>query len=256
LQCLDSLKLMATYDDTASFFDGTVDMYDEWFLRDIHYMDLLVSIVRRLRKYSPQCILELGCGTGNLSSLLAKHFPQSDVKAVDISQELLGQAAVKCASFPNVTFEMQDILGAVGDLPRGTSVVANYSLHHLVDAEKTLLCKELAGALGPGDVVLIGDVFYPPPPPSPDDTESARANAVLRLFYARAQYYLSVVGLDRCVFEIEHLPLVLQGRREHLVRQGYWSQIANAHGLLPVADDPVGPTELGNFLVELVSRAD
>ncbi len=249
---------MATHNDTASFFDGTADMYDEWFLRDVHYMDLLASIARRLRNYEPRHILELGCGTGNLSILLAKQFQQTHVRAIDISQELLGQAATKCAAFPNVTFEMQDMLSAVSDLPDRTCVVANYSLHHLSDVEKTLLCGKLGDTLAPGGAVLIGDVFYPPPPPpprAPGDEESARADAVLELFHARAQYYLSVVGLDRCVFEIEHLPLVLQRQREHLVQRGFWSGLAVAHGLLPIADEPIGPAELGNLLVELVPSA-
>ncbi len=54
------------------------------------------------------------------------------------------------------------------------------------------------------------------------------------------------------MFEVEHLPLVLQNRREHLVERGFWSKTAEANGLRPLADDPVGPPELGNFLVELV----
>jgi hypothetical protein len=64
-----------------------------------------------------------------------------------------------------------------------------------------------------------------------------------------------VVGLERCVFEVEHLPLVLQRRQEHLVERGYWSRLATSHGLAAVADEPVGPSELGNRLVELTRRA-
>ena len=158
---------MTTDGDIASFFDGTAEMYDEWFLQDTHYMDLLASIVRRLRDYRPRQILELGCGTGNLSVLLAKHFPRANVRAVDISQELLGQASVKGGGFPNLTFAMQDMLSAVADLPDDTCVVANYAVHHLVGAEKTLLFRGLGDNLGHRDVVLIGDVFSPPPPPPP-----------------------------------------------------------------------------------------
>jgi trans-aconitate methyltransferase len=158
---------MSTADDIATFFDDTVDVYDEWFLRDTYYQELLASIVHRLRKYRPRRILELGCGTGNLSILLGKYFPDSDVRAVDVSQELLGQAVTKSAAYPNVKFELRDMLGALDDLSDGTSVVANYSVHHLSDGEKVLLCKKLGEGLGSNDVALIGVVYHPPPPPPP-----------------------------------------------------------------------------------------
>ncbi len=156
---------MTTYQDTASFFDGTARLYDEWFLSDVHYMELLASIIRRLRRYEPRYILELGCGTGNLTALLGKHFPDAEVTAVDISHDLLGQATTKCAQFPNVRLTMEDMLSATDDMPAGASVIANYSLHHLVDTDKRRLCAQLARALAPDNVVLIGDLFYPPPPP-------------------------------------------------------------------------------------------
>ena len=37
-------------------------------------------------KYTPKSILELGCGTGNLTSLISKHFPSAKIFTVDISE--------------------------------------------------------------------------------------------------------------------------------------------------------------------------
>lgn len=243
-----------TYEDTASFFDGTARLYDEWFLRDIHYMAMLASLVRRLRRYQPRHIVELGCGTGNLSVLLGERFPDARVSAVDISRDLLEQATAKCAQLPNVSLIEADMMSAVGRMPSGASVIANYSLHHLLDADKRGLVAQLGRVLAPGSVVLIGDVFYPLSPPI-DESERRRAGAVLDLFHARAHYYLEVVGVERCTFEVEHLPLVLQHQREHLVEQGFWSRLATPHGLTVVADDPVGPPDLGNYIVELTRDA-
>jgi SAM-dependent methyltransferase len=158
---------MTTYENTAEFFDQTAGVYDDWFLKDRHYMELLASIVRRLRHYAPRRILELGCGTGNLTALMAKHLPDTAVTAVDISAELTGEAAVKCDGLPNVEVRIEDMVTAAAQLPSGASVVANYSVHHLVDDDKDRLCAELARSLTPGAAILIGDVFYPPPPPPP-----------------------------------------------------------------------------------------
>jgi ubiquinone/menaquinone biosynthesis C-methylase UbiE len=76
---------MTTYEDTAAFFDGTAGLYDDWFLKDVHYVQLAASIVERLRAHGPNRIIELGCGTGNLSVLLGRHFPEAEITGVDIS---------------------------------------------------------------------------------------------------------------------------------------------------------------------------
>lgn len=246
---------MTTYEDTAAFFDGTAGLYDDWFLKDVHYMRLLASIIERLLAYSPRRIIELGCGTGNLSVLIGKHFPEAEITGVDISRDLLNQASAKCASQPNVSLIEADIMATVKSIPDDASVVSNYALHHLTDPDKQRLCGSLGRVMAPGNAVVIGDVCYPPPHEAPGSSEQRRASAVLDLFHARARYYLEVVGLDRCAFEVEHLPLVLQRQREHLVEQGFWSGLAADNGLTVVADEPVGPSELGNFLIELTRDA-
>jgi ubiquinone/menaquinone biosynthesis C-methylase UbiE len=158
---------VTTYESTASFFDDTAGMYDDWFLRDVHYMRLLASIVERVRAYRPRHIVELGCGTGNLSLLLGKHLPEAEITAVDISSDLLEQAVAKCSSQPNVSLVEADMMSMVASMPSDASIVANYSLHHLTDEHKHELCEQLSRSLAHGSAVVIGDVLYPPPPPPP-----------------------------------------------------------------------------------------
>jgi len=51
--------------------------------------------------FSPADILEIGCGTGNYTTLLKDRFPRSDITAVDISEDMLDVAKEK--------FEASDI---------------------------------------------------------------------------------------------------------------------------------------------------
>jgi SAM-dependent methyltransferase len=241
---------MGSRDDIAAFFDANAGLYDPWFLADTYYLELLGAIVDRLASLAPAHIVELGCGTGNLTAVLGQRFPEASIVAVDVSRDSLTAASEKCARLPNVTVRQGDMLDAISGSAPGTSFVANYALHHLVDSEKELLCGRVARSLEGASAFVIGDVFHAAPA---DAGASVRARAILDLVYARAIYYLEVVGFARCLFEVEHLPLLLNNDREHLVERGFWSRIGEEHGLTSVVDEPVGPPELGNYLVELRS---
>jgi ubiquinone/menaquinone biosynthesis C-methylase UbiE len=239
---------MAARDDIASFFDANASLYDPWFRADTHYKELLGEIIDRLAPRAPRRLVELGCGTGNLSALLAERFPDASIVAVDVSHDSLIAAREKCARYLNIRFHEGDMLEAVADAAPGSVFVANYSLHHLVEPEKEALCVRVSERSGS---LVIGDVFHAAPVGA---EELQRAKAILDLIHARAHYYLDVVGLDRCVFEVEHLPLLLNDDREHVVERGFWSRVGSDHGLAALADEAVGPPELGNYIVELQSR--
>jgi ubiquinone/menaquinone biosynthesis C-methylase UbiE len=54
------------------------------------YLNLLSSCVGHFPKnFSPQSILDLGCGNGNLTTLLLKSLPKATVTLVDASSEMI-----------------------------------------------------------------------------------------------------------------------------------------------------------------------
>lgn len=55
-----------------------------------------------------ESILEIGCGTGNFTLLLAGRFPEADILALDFSQPMIEVAARKLASCGNVRFGCRD----------------------------------------------------------------------------------------------------------------------------------------------------
>lgn len=65
-------------------------------------------IVMAKEKGSFYKILEIGCGTGFLTKLLAEAFPHAEIQAIDISSEMLETAKTKLADYPNVSFMMAD----------------------------------------------------------------------------------------------------------------------------------------------------
>jgi SAM-dependent methyltransferase len=55
-----------------------------------------------------QTILELGCGFGRVTRLLAGHFPEAQITALDLSPDQLDHARTYCASLGNIGFQQYD----------------------------------------------------------------------------------------------------------------------------------------------------
>jgi malonyl-CoA O-methyltransferase len=53
-------------------------------------------------------ILEIGCGTGFLTKLLAEEYPQAMILATDIAPEMIGVAKAKLAQWQNVVYSVAD----------------------------------------------------------------------------------------------------------------------------------------------------
>jgi trans-aconitate 2-methyltransferase len=101
----------------------------------------LVALVDRSRPV--RRIVDLGCGTGELTASLATTFTGADVVGIDRSEAMLAQAATHRAD--DVRFELGD-LGTWSD--DGVDVVlANASLHWVPDHPAVLA--SWAGALSP-----------------------------------------------------------------------------------------------------------
>jgi len=93
--------------------------------------------------------IDLGCGPGNSTEVLAERFPTAAVSAIDNSSDMIAAAR---ARLPNVRFDLADI--ATWDPPRAYDVIlANASLQWLPD--HALLYPRLVGRLNAGGVLAV-----------------------------------------------------------------------------------------------------
>ncbi len=88
-------KFARVYDELMVDFD-----YEEWFA-------YIKDIFNRYDK-NPQNILEMACGTGNLSYYLAKE--RYDLTCFDISEDMLSQAYEKLRRYNNVDIMKADMI--------------------------------------------------------------------------------------------------------------------------------------------------
>lgn len=110
---------------------------------------LLECIPARTRR-----ILDLGSGEGRLLGLLLDHLPDATGVAVDFSDTMLARLDGRFGDDPRVTVIRHDLDAPLPDLGPFDAIVSSFAIHHLTDARKQALYREIHGQLQPGGVFL------------------------------------------------------------------------------------------------------
>ncbi len=103
-------------------------------------------------------VLDLGCGTGNLSNLLKSQ--DNHVWGTDFSPEMI---AIAKTNFPQITFAVQDVRQPLpAAFPKKYQfIVSAYVFHHFPLEEKIAIIKRLRDQnLVHGGVLVIGDIMF------------------------------------------------------------------------------------------------
>lgn len=147
------------FDLWADGYDQTVGLSDEENTYPFAgYKQVLNTIFREVMKRGGGDVLDVGFGTGVLTSKLYQHGcaiwgQDFSPRMVELTQSKLPKAQLYCGSFAD---------GLVPELKkqRYDAIIASYSLHHLTDEQKKTFIAELMNQLKSGGVLLIGDVAF------------------------------------------------------------------------------------------------
>jgi 2-polyprenyl-3-methyl-5-hydroxy-6-metoxy-1,4-benzoquinol methylase len=117
-----------------------------------HYRDFL------LRHVPAQCenVLEIGCGTGAFSRALA--LSAKNVTAIDLSSEMIRVARSRSSQFPQIEFEVGDIMTRALPAAHFDCIATIATLHHLSHAD---VLPKLKDALRPGGKLVVLDLYQP-----------------------------------------------------------------------------------------------
>jgi malonyl-CoA O-methyltransferase len=129
-----------TPDDIAQSFSSMADSYDAWAAAQRQMAARLVEALPE--RLADGLIVDLCCGTGALTELLHKRYPEAPILGVDVAE---GMIDVCRRRLPQLEFEVAD---AERFTPAPCALVAsNCGLHWLRDPAATV--RRLAGALVP-----------------------------------------------------------------------------------------------------------
>ncbi len=109
---------------------------------------------------SAEQILEIGCGTGNFTALLARRYPRAAITALDFSREMLDTAHLKLRSFPEIKLTCADGETFLAEgAPAGYDLIAsNGALQWFMDPRRAFA--DMARLLRPNGHLLCA-VFGP-----------------------------------------------------------------------------------------------
>jgi len=153
--------------DVAGIFDGAAAEYDRSRRRLVPDFEEFYGAAVAAIPYGPDesiRVLDLGAGTGLLSSIVAAKFPRSRVTLVDISVEMLRVARQRFADEPErfeyrvMDYARKPLPSALPGESRGYDVVVSaLSIHHLTNGDKRELFERVHDALVGGGVFVNAD---------------------------------------------------------------------------------------------------
>ena len=126
--CLKA-RLTQSFSRAAPTYDTYADVQPE----------VAACLMARLNNRKYQKILEIGCGTGFYTLMLARKFVNSHILAVDISPVMIARARIKFAEYSRVHLEKADgeylpaFISGPFDL-----ITASGALHWFEDLERTI----------------------------------------------------------------------------------------------------------------------
>ena len=147
------------FDLWADDYDKSVGLSDEDGTYPFAgYRVILNTIYNRVLNSSAKKILDIGFGTGTLTSKL---YEQScEIYGQDFSERMIEIAQAK---MPKARLFHGDFANGLAEElteQKYDAVIATYSLHHLTDSQKIAFLDNLRNRLNDGGCIYIGDVAF------------------------------------------------------------------------------------------------
>jgi tRNA (cmo5U34)-methyltransferase len=152
---------------TRAVFDATAATYDADRFKLIPGHERFYRWAIDLVPADATNILDLGAGSGILTSFLRQRFPQAHIHLIDFSLPMLNLARSRLSPpetpDANLTFQSGDY--TIASLPSNLdAIVSALSIHHLEDTAKQFLFYKLHAALRQGGVFINADQVAGPTP--------------------------------------------------------------------------------------------
>ncbi|OEH93593.1 class I SAM-dependent methyltransferase [Bacillus solimangrovi] len=104
----------------------------------------------------PLTILDLGAGTGLLTSMLLERYPTAHYTLIDLSEKMLNVAKKRFEGNNNITYKVADYTTVEGQNQYDV-VVSSLSIHHLSDDQKEKLYHNVFNSLKSGGIFVNAD---------------------------------------------------------------------------------------------------
>ena len=200
-------------------FNKEAQIYDEttsYLLFD--YNQMLTNIIEAIEFKSSDVfsILDVGCGTGNLLSLLRKRFPNAVIYGLDFSTDMLEIAQSK--HIERINYVNADLFNIKeSTLPFFDVIISSYVFHnfHIIDEHKDAMAV-LNQMLSVDGMLIIGDLIDP-------GNAFNRKKKNKKLIAQMQSHNIPERDILKwlCTLELEDSPLTVQNNIDILSAVGY-----------------------------------
>ncbi|MDA0196980.1 MAG: class I SAM-dependent methyltransferase [Bacteroidetes bacterium] len=132
----------------ADLLDRTIPRYREMLSTLFHYIP---------DDFAPKNILELGCGTGNLTEQIIHRYPASMLTVVDLSSEMIEACRSRFKSINSISYDQTDFRNLKYEGNSFDLVISSISIHHIADSDKQLLFDKVYSFIKPNGVFTFAD---------------------------------------------------------------------------------------------------
>lgn len=149
------------YSDVKKKFNDNASQYDSQRKKLIPCFDDFYSIavaVAETKNKKPN-ILDIGAGTGLLSSFIIEKYPNANLTLIDISEKMIEVAKSRLKYKTDVTYIIDDYTKYQFD-KKYEIVISSLSIHHLTDIEKKELYARIYSILNQDGVFINADQVY------------------------------------------------------------------------------------------------
>lgn len=199
-------------------WDTFASEYDRIFLESRIYRKTIDTIVDLVGDGESR-VLDLGCGTGNVTASLIARRPEARVLAVDPSEGMREVASRRFTDAVSVSVAPGDALSIPADDCDFDYVMSNIALHHIPPENRYDCTKEVARVLKPGGEFIYADFFC--------DVEGGPGDAawyknIIESHTAYAMDCIDCGANEMMILMFKSLPATLQADGEHLTTEQTW----------------------------------
>jgi trans-aconitate 2-methyltransferase len=126
---------------------------EDYAAHSVVQLEWALELIEKLSLRGDESLLDIGCGDGKISALLAEALPTGKVLGVDVSAEMIDLASRRFipGDHPNLTFQRMDACRI--ELPRTFDVAFSTAALHWVEDHRAVL-RGVRACLRPGGRIL------------------------------------------------------------------------------------------------------
>lgn len=149
------------YKKIKRHFENGAKKFDKRFFKIVPFyqeiMDVLISAIP-FKENKKIKVIDLGCGTGNITKALKERYPKAEVMCIDLAKNMIELAKAKLRKYNDIEYWCGDIRKFDYN-KKYDAIISSLVLHHVDKKEKRRFYRKVFNTLEKGGVFYSADLI-------------------------------------------------------------------------------------------------